>query len=112
VQRGQNVELACRSRGGNPPAEIIWFRNDAKITTAYRREGSVSENVLSFTARAEDEKARYRCEVSNIMSVQPMRVHVDLTVLCKCTGLKVGRSIPDLDVQLQVVWHIALLYEV
>jgi len=83
VQRGQNVELACRSRGGNPPAEIIWFRNDAKITTAYRREGSVSENVLSFTARAEDEKARYRCEVSNIMSVQPMRVHVDLTVLCK-----------------------------
>lgn len=84
VQRGQNVELACRSRGGNPPAQIIWFRNDEQITTAYRTEGSSSESVLSFTARAQDEKARYRCEVSNIMSVQPMKVHVDLTVLCKC----------------------------
>ncbi|EZA58762.1 Nephrin [Ooceraea biroi] len=89
VQRGQNVELACRSRGGNPPAEIIWFRNDVKITTAYRREGSVSENVLSFTARAEDEKARYRCEVSNIMSVQPMKVHVDLTVLFAPAGVTI-----------------------
>lgn len=84
MQRGQNVELACRSRGGNPPAQIIWFRNDKQISRSYRTEDSVSENVLSFTAKAEDEKARYRCEVSNIMSVQPMKVHVDLAVLCKC----------------------------
>lgn len=83
VQRGQNVELACRSRGGNPQAEIVWYRNDEKMTAAHRRGHGVSENVLSFVARAEDDKARYRCEVSNIMSVQPMKVQVDLTVLCK-----------------------------
>lgn len=83
VQRGQNVELACRSRGGNPQAEIVWYRNDEKMSAAHRRGGGVSENVLSFVARAEDDKARYRCEVSNIMSVQPMKVQVDLTVLCK-----------------------------
>ncbi|XP_077276716.1 sticks and stones isoform X2 [Temnothorax americanus] len=81
VQRGQNVELACRSRGGNPPAEIVWYRNDEKVTAAHRRGPSVSENVYSFIARAEDDKARYRCEISNIMSVQPMKAHVDLTVL-------------------------------
>lgn len=91
VQRGQNVELACRSRGGNPAAQIIWFRNDEQITTAYRTEGSSSESVLSFTAKAQDEKARYRCEVSNIMSVQPMKVHVDLTVLCKCARAIIAR---------------------
>lgn len=88
VQRGQNVELACRSRGGNPQAEIVWYRNDEKVTAAHRRGPGVSENVYSFIARAEDDKARYRCEVSNIMSVQPMKVHVDLTVLCKCARLR------------------------
>lgn len=83
VQRGQNVDLSCRSRGGNPPAQITWFRNDQPINTVYRTESTGSESTLSFTARAQDEKARYRCEVANIMSVQPMKAHVDLTVLCK-----------------------------
>lgn len=89
VQRGQNVELACRSRGGNPQAEIVWYRNDEKVTAAHRRGQGVSENVYSFIARAEDDKARYRCEVSNIMSVQPMKVHVDLTVLFAPTGVTI-----------------------
>ncbi|XP_050465209.1 nephrin-like isoform X4 [Cataglyphis hispanica] len=89
VQRGQNVELACRSRGGNPQAEIVWYRNDEKMTAAHRRGAGVSENVLSFVARAEDDKARYRCEVSNIMSVQPMKVQVDLTVLFAPAGVTI-----------------------
>ncbi|XP_011068279.1 PREDICTED: nephrin-like isoform X2 [Acromyrmex echinatior] len=89
VQRGQNVELACRSRGGNPQAEIVWYRNDEKVTAAHRRGPGVSENVYSFIARAEDDKARYRCEVSNIMSVQPMKVHVDLTVLFAPAGVTI-----------------------
>ncbi|XP_018378405.1 PREDICTED: nephrin-like isoform X4 [Trachymyrmex cornetzi] len=89
VQRGQNVELACRSRGGNPQAEIVWYRNNEKVTAAHRRGPGVSENVYSFIARAEDDKARYRCEVSNIMSVQPMKVHVDLTVLFAPAGVTI-----------------------
>ncbi|XP_029178857.1 nephrin-like isoform X2 [Nylanderia fulva] len=90
VQRGQNVELACRSRGGNPPAEIIWYRNDKRISAVHRRGAGVSENILSFMARAEDDKARYRCEVSNIMSVQPMKLHVDLTVLFAPAGVTIS----------------------
>ncbi|XP_012226439.1 nephrin isoform X3 [Linepithema humile] len=89
VQRGQNVELSCRSRGGNPPADIIWYRNGERISSFTRRENTFSENVLSFIARAEDEKARYRCEVSNVMSVQPMKVHVDLTVLFAPAGVTI-----------------------
>ncbi|XP_014602359.1 PREDICTED: nephrin isoform X3 [Polistes canadensis] len=81
VQRDQQVELTCRSRGGNPPAEIVWYRNNKQVTTKYHSEGSLSESVLSFKAMAQDDKARYKCEVSNIMSVEPMKVHVDLTVL-------------------------------
>ncbi|KAK0090227.1 hypothetical protein PV325_002297 [Microctonus aethiopoides] len=81
VQRGQRLELVCKSRGGNPPAQVVWFRNDEVKSNYYRTYNSISENVLSFEAQSEDDKARYRCEVSNVMSVTPMKVHVDLTVL-------------------------------
>ncbi|XP_015599513.1 nephrin isoform X4 [Cephus cinctus] len=81
VRRGQQVDLTCRSRGGNPPAQVVWFRNDEQITTVYRTEPTFSENVLSFEAKAQDNKARFRCEVSNIMSVAPLKAYVDLTVL-------------------------------
>lgn len=83
VQRGQRLELVCKSRGGNPPAQVVWFRNDEVKSNYYRTYNSISENVLSFEAQSEDDKARYRCEVSNVMSVTPMKVHVDLTVLCE-----------------------------
>ncbi|XP_025601953.1 nephrin isoform X2 [Athalia rosae] len=81
VRRGQQVDLVCRSRGGNPPAQVVWFKNDEQITTVYRTEASFSENVLSFEAKATDNKARFRCEVSNVMSVAPLKAHVDLAVL-------------------------------
>jgi nephron len=36
LRRGQRVELVCKSRGGNPPAQLIWYKNDAQIRMAYR----------------------------------------------------------------------------
>ncbi|XP_014296084.1 nephrin isoform X2 [Microplitis demolitor] len=81
VQRGQRVELVCKSRGGNPPAQVVWFRNDEVKSNFYRTDDRISQNVLTFEAQSEDDKARYRCEVSNVMSVTPLKVHVDLSVL-------------------------------
>ncbi|XP_017758682.1 PREDICTED: nephrin [Eufriesea mexicana] len=89
VKRGQQLELTCRSRGGNPPAQIIWYRNNEQVMTMYRTEGSFSENVLSIIAKAQDNNARYRCEVFNIMSVEPMKVHVDLTVFFAPSGVTI-----------------------
>ncbi|XP_076671541.1 sticks and stones isoform X2 [Andrena cerasifolii] len=89
VKRGQQLELTCRSRGGNPPAKIVWYRNNEQVTTEYRSEGSFSESVLSIIAKAQDNNARYRCEVSNIMSVDPMKLHVDLTVLFAPSGVTI-----------------------
>lgn len=82
IRRGQNIELVCRSRGGNPPAQLIWYRNGEQINMAYRTSTRVSENVYSFTAEATDNKATYRCEASNIMSPAPLKTEVTLTVLC------------------------------
>lgn len=50
---------------------------------AHRTSGRMSENIYSFTAEANDNKARFRCEASNIMSQTPLKAEVDLTVMCK-----------------------------
>lgn len=108
LRRGQSVELICRSRGGNPPAQLIWYKNGSQIRMAYRyvdvspfalqlvyifsfsfffigrTSGRLSENIYSFTAEAGDNKARFRCEASNVMSQTPLKAEVDLAVLCKC----------------------------
>ncbi|XP_066154012.1 nephrin isoform X2 [Euwallacea fornicatus] len=81
IKRGQTVELVCRCRGGNPPAQLIWYKNGEQIRMAYRTAGRVSENVYTFTADASDNKARYKCEASNIMSKTPLKVEIDMTVL-------------------------------
>lgn len=36
LRRGQNVELVCKSRGGNPPAQLIWYKNGEQVRMAYR----------------------------------------------------------------------------
>lgn len=38
--------------------------------------------MYSFKAEANDNKARFRCEASNIMSQTPLKAEMDLTVLC------------------------------
>lgn len=81
VRRGQSLELVCRSRGGNPPAQLIWYKNGEQIRMAYRTSGRMSENVLSFTADASDNKARYSCEAKNIMISNTLKAEIDLTVL-------------------------------
>jgi hypothetical protein len=82
IRRGQTVELTCKSRGGNPPAQLIWYKNGEQIRMAYRTAGPVSENIYTFTADASDNKARYRCEASNIMSKAPLKAEIQLTVFC------------------------------
>ncbi|KAJ8946977.1 hypothetical protein NQ318_015915 [Aromia moschata] len=81
IRRGQTVELVCRSRGGNPPAQLIWYKNGEQIRMAYRTAGRVSENVYTFTADASDNKARYKCEASNVMSKSPLKAEIDMSVL-------------------------------
>lgn len=92
IRRGQTVELICRSRGGNPPAQLIWYKNGEQIRMAYRTAGRVSENVYTFTADASDNKARYKCEASNIMSSKPLKAEIDLSVLCKYIKIKTFHS--------------------
>ncbi|XP_017044355.1 nephrin isoform X1 [Drosophila ficusphila] len=89
LRRGQTVELMCRSRGGNPPAQLIWYKNGSQIRMAYRTAGRLSENIYTFTAEAGDNKARFRCEASNVMSQNPLKAEVELSVLFAPTHVTV-----------------------
>ncbi|XP_049307143.1 nephrin isoform X1 [Bactrocera dorsalis] len=90
LRRGQTVELVCRSRGGNPPAQLIWYKNGSQIRMAYRTAGRLSENIYTFTAEASDNNARFRCEASNVMSQNPLKAEIDITVLFAPTHVSIA----------------------
>uniref|UniRef100_A0A182ND95 Ig-like domain-containing protein n=1 Tax=Anopheles dirus TaxID=7168 RepID=A0A182ND95_9DIPT len=81
IRRGQHVKLVCRSRGGNPPAQLIWYKNGNQARMAYRTTDRLSENIYSFVAEASDNKARLRCEANNIMATKILKTEVTLNVL-------------------------------
>ena len=83
VRSGQDVRLECVSRGGNPLATVVWYRNELKIDHTYETSGRESRNSYSFRAEPGDNNARFRCEASNALSVAPMKAEVTLTVHCK-----------------------------
>lgn len=64
---------------------LIFFqtRLDISLGHVHRSSGRISENIYSFTAEANDNKARFRCEANNIMSQTPLKAEIDLTVMCK-----------------------------
>lgn len=83
IRRGQHVQLACRSRGGNPPAQLIWYKNGNQARMAYRTTDRFSENIYAFVAEASDNKARLRCEANNKMATKILKAEIILNVLCK-----------------------------
>ncbi|XP_061513195.1 nephrin isoform X1 [Anopheles gambiae] len=81
IRRGQHVQLACRSRGGNPPAQLIWYKNGNQARMAYRTTDRFSENIYAFVAEASDNKARLRCEANNKMATKILKAEIILNVL-------------------------------
>ena len=49
IRLGQTVTLICVSHGGNPLAEIVWFKNDVGVDFSYTtsgRDGAKSNSRL------------------------------------------------------------------
>lgn len=83
IRENKTVTLACVSRGGNPLAELIWYKNEVRIDSSYSTVNRESRNELTITATTKDNLARLRCEASNIMINTPKIADVVLTVMCK-----------------------------
>ena len=83
IRKDQSVTLICISRGGNPLAEIKWYRNDVIVDSSYTNSGRESRNTYTFMAGTEDNDAKYRCEATNTQSPQPKIAEIILSVQCE-----------------------------
>ena len=62
LRAGSTLSLTCRSLGGNPQPQIIFYRNNVQIDSSYTIDaGKESWNTYMFTVDANDHNAVYRC---------------------------------------------------
>ncbi|XP_071744729.1 nephrin [Lepeophtheirus salmonis] len=80
IRMGQTVSLICVSHGGNPLAEVVWYRGDEQIDFSYYTTGRESRNMYTFVASSEDNNKRYRCKAKNTVSVEPLTADIVLSV--------------------------------
>ncbi|KAH7951075.1 hypothetical protein HPB52_004706 [Rhipicephalus sanguineus] len=81
VQVGDTLTLACISRGGNPPASLAWSRDGRPLRARYKAASREATSAYTFTVTAADNNAVYRCEASNLVTLQPSQASVTLSVL-------------------------------
>ncbi|XP_004859002.1 nephrin isoform X4 [Heterocephalus glaber] len=82
VRAGQNLELPCTARGGNPPATLQWLKNGQPVPIAWGTEltHATARSVLTMTVRPEDHGARISCEAYNSVSVGTQERSITLQV--------------------------------
>ena len=62
LRAGSTLGLTCRSIGGNPQPQVIWYRNQVQIDSSYTIDnGKESVNTYTFTVDANDHNAVYKC---------------------------------------------------
>lgn len=83
VTSGDTLTLACITRGGNPPPNLIWRRGNVQVDATYTVSGHVTTNVHTFRVDASDNNGVYRCEAASIMTKEPISASVKLSVHCK-----------------------------
>ncbi len=83
VKTGDTLELTCIARGGNPLAQVYWYRNGIGLDFSFSSGDNRAENVLAFTVEPTDNDAVYRCEASNLVTPQPLVAEEQLIVQCE-----------------------------
>ena len=94
ARMGDTVTLVCRSRGGNPLAQLVWYKNNEQVDFSYTTStGRESINSHTFIADASDNNAVYRCAASSpLVSPSPMIASVRLTVYFLPAGVTIKVS--------------------
>ena len=87
VSIGQQKTLTCISRGGNPPAQLVWLKNGRPIAFKYRKMKRRVLAQFTFTVTQADLSTIYRCEASSIVQPQPMVAVAQMNVQCKCLDM-------------------------
>ena len=80
---GDNVTCVCRGEGGNPPANVTWFKDAAQIGETGKEEQKLTLSNLSRT-----ENGTYKCVAqshTNSMFVDEKSIEIEVRRKCKCS---------------------------
>ncbi|XP_022110423.1 nephrin-like [Acanthaster planci] len=80
VRQGDLIHLDCASRGGNPLAEVYWWKNGIQMDHSYVTDGASARNTLPIIVGYSDINAVYKCQVSSVVLPEPLTAQVQFTV--------------------------------
>lgn len=83
MRAGDRKTLTCRARGGNPLPEVFWYKNDAQIDKNFIKHRNYAVNEYEFEVQPSDNLAKYECHVMNVMTSQPKKAEIQLSVNCE-----------------------------
>ena len=79
VNEGDDVSYACQGQGGNPPADVTWYKDGNKIG-----ETGKEEKTLTLTSVTnENAHGRYKCVAESYPS-EMFRDEVIVEVIVNC----------------------------
>ncbi|KAI8498581.1 glomerular basement membrane development [Branchiostoma belcheri] len=99
---GDLLQITCTSEGGNPLADLVWYKNDQRIDSCSQTVGNQTFNKLVHIVVASDNNAEFSCQASNGVTSTPLKTSVTLTVttneaasrsLIEATGVKGSRKL-------------------
>ena len=82
IGEGGNLTCVCRGEGGNPPANVTWYKNGKRIDNT-----SYVENTLSLNDVNEKDNGTYKCVAQSYTLKDEKSIKVDVyrKYIVKCT---------------------------
>ena len=84
IRTNDTVQLVCTSVGGNPLAQVAWYKNGEQVDFSFTTKDNKAVNELTFVAQPSDNGAEYRCYAWNAVNADtPLMANRSLIVHCK-----------------------------
>ncbi|CAG5131926.1 unnamed protein product, partial [Candidula unifasciata] len=81
MKAGDLKKMTCLSVGGNPVAELKWYKGSTLIRDAvYRSLGNLASSEIAIVLKPSDNGAVYKCKASNRATPTPLEDSVRLAV--------------------------------
>ena len=99
VKVGDKVVLSCISRGGNPLANVVWYRDEEVVdesssVTSLDSGVVATSNSYAFLVKPEDNRRVFRCVAWNVLAKLSSELRLDVhfpPVSIKINGPTVGK---------------------
>ncbi|BFZ25572.1 hypothetical protein BsWGS_28611 [Bradybaena similaris] len=81
MRAGDLERMTCLSVGGNPLADLKWYKGDKLIREAvYKSIGNVAHSEIAIVVKADDNGATYKCKASNKATATPLETSIKLNI--------------------------------